>query len=178
MGMELIKTETGLEVNFDCLLCGHNLQVDARGMGMEVPCPECGGLVVIPRIEPSMGERAPGVTELDKEEAPQKLRLSNTSHYGDKVRCAFCRQYMPSGAIVCSACGYDQVKRKRHRTVVRRNFTVHMPWGLVLACCLLLGFVYVVFYSARRPEIPRTRKLLEKLYETVRPASDTPSGGR
>jgi DNA-directed RNA polymerase subunit RPC12/RpoP len=36
------------DINFDCPACGHNLEVDERGAGMTVPCPECSKPIHIP----------------------------------------------------------------------------------------------------------------------------------
>ena len=35
-------------INFDCPECGHNLEVDERGAGFIVKCPECNEPIQIP----------------------------------------------------------------------------------------------------------------------------------
>ncbi|MDY0150441.1 MAG: hypothetical protein RBT03_10200 [Kiritimatiellia bacterium] len=40
-------------INFDCPECGHNLEVDARGAGFIVKCPECSNPLQIPGLPPS-----------------------------------------------------------------------------------------------------------------------------
>lgn len=37
-------------INFDCPECGHNLEVDERGVGFIVKCPECGNPLQIPDL--------------------------------------------------------------------------------------------------------------------------------
>lgn len=36
------------DINFDCPVCGHNLEVSEKGAGMTVPCPECSNTITIP----------------------------------------------------------------------------------------------------------------------------------
>lgn len=174
--MKLVKTEAGLDINFDCPLCGHNLEVDARGMGMKVPCPECGGRIEVPVPEAEGVRRRAEAVGRSAEEA-SSLKLSNYSHDGSKKRCLYCKQYMYSDAVICPACGYDQIRRKKHRTKIRREMTIRMPWGVLVSLLLLAGFIYVVFYSSARPEIPRTRKLLKSFCEKIRPAGSQVEGG-
>lgn len=40
-------------INFDCPECGHNLEVDSRGAGFIVKCPECSNPLQIPDLPPS-----------------------------------------------------------------------------------------------------------------------------
>ncbi|MDD4737589.1 MAG: zinc ribbon domain-containing protein [Kiritimatiellae bacterium] len=174
--MELIKTETGFDVNFDCPQCGHNLEVDARGMGLKVPCPECGEQIEIPRMDVGEGSGGKRIPNESLKDVSPPLKLSNISPDGSRKRCAFCRQYMYVDAVICPACGYDQIKHKKHRTRIRRGPPIQMPWGVLVSCLLLFGFIYVVFYSAARPDIPRTRKLLKTFCEKLRPA-EMPSEG-
>jgi DNA-directed RNA polymerase subunit RPC12/RpoP len=37
-----------MDVIFNCIHCGQELQIDAGGAGSEIDCPTCGGKVVIP----------------------------------------------------------------------------------------------------------------------------------
>ena len=43
--------EKGLQIAgivFDCPQCGHNLVVDYRAAGLQVPCSECGAIIQVP----------------------------------------------------------------------------------------------------------------------------------
>lgn len=36
------------DIVFDCPQCGHNLVVDYRAAGLQVPCPDCGAIIQAP----------------------------------------------------------------------------------------------------------------------------------
>ncbi len=36
------------DIVFDCPQCGHNLVVDYRAAGLQVPCPDCGSIIQAP----------------------------------------------------------------------------------------------------------------------------------
>ena len=42
------RSKTMPDINFDCPVCGHNLEVSEKGAGMTVPCPECSNTITIP----------------------------------------------------------------------------------------------------------------------------------
>lgn len=46
-------------INFDCPECGHNLEVDERGAGFIVKCPECQEPIQIPDMPMNSGNSAP-----------------------------------------------------------------------------------------------------------------------
>ena len=39
---------TATDIVFDCPHCGHNLVVDYRAAGLQVPCPSCGAIIQAP----------------------------------------------------------------------------------------------------------------------------------
>ncbi len=39
---------TPTDIVFDCPQCGHNLVVDYRAAGLQVPCSECGAIIQVP----------------------------------------------------------------------------------------------------------------------------------
>jgi len=39
---------TPTDIVFDCPQCGHNLVVDYRAAGLQVPCPDCGAIIQAP----------------------------------------------------------------------------------------------------------------------------------
>ncbi len=48
---ELLEQEveiTSSDIVFDCPNCGHNLVVDYRAAGLQVPCPDCGAIIQAP----------------------------------------------------------------------------------------------------------------------------------
>lgn len=46
-------------INFDCPECGHNLEVDERGAGFIVKCPECQEPIQIPEMPMDSGDSPP-----------------------------------------------------------------------------------------------------------------------
>ena len=50
-------------INFDCPECGHNLEVDERGAGFIVKCPECQEPIQIPDMPTEADSRRGSETE-------------------------------------------------------------------------------------------------------------------
>ena len=50
------------DINFDCPVCGHNLEVSEKGAGMTVPCPECSNTITA-IVVPHDAELKRGVIE-------------------------------------------------------------------------------------------------------------------
>ncbi len=154
-----------IDLNFDCPLCGWNLDVDSKGMGMKVPCPHCGQTIQIPVVEltPHRIHVKPVPPVLEEKPATRPV-LSNKSPDGKKKRCAFCRSYMDIEMLVCPSCGFNHATGRRHQTVFRTRRTVSLSWQHIISVVLVGAFVYCVFISERGPEIPRTKKLLQILW--------------
>ncbi len=68
-GIEEIRST---DIVFDCPVCGHNLVIDYRGAGLQVPCSECGNQILAPIPE---GMR---VSDLDLEPGEVLSQLFHT----------------------------------------------------------------------------------------------------
>lgn len=53
---DLIAEGAGFDILFDCPACGKSLEIDARGAGHIVTCPDCKHEVEIPALDTAQGE--------------------------------------------------------------------------------------------------------------------------
>ena len=70
-----------MDITFACEKCGQEVVIDEAGAGIQVPCPSCGQLLIVPSQKPR--QRAPVATG----------------------RCSYCGETIRTGAKVCRFCG-------------------------------------------------------------------------
>jgi predicted RNA-binding Zn-ribbon protein involved in translation (DUF1610 family) len=89
-------------VRFACSNCGAGLQADARAVGFEVECPQCGEILVVPGAKkpPPRPEPEPGPEAPPPPPPPPQEKLV------PKVKfCIQCGKDVPEGDLLCPHCG-------------------------------------------------------------------------
>lgn len=64
------------DIIFDCPLCGKSLAIDIKGAGLNIPCTDCGGSVVVPipeGLDLSVLDRAGELGDVDLEQTRAAL---------------------------------------------------------------------------------------------------------
>ena len=107
---------TSIRFSFSCGRCGTLLEGRSNMSGRQGRCPTCGGVFIVPGVDPRTGVPAgPAVIAQDGqfptplhayanagEKAPRILRNDKDEPI---IECPRCRRHMPIEANLCEACG-------------------------------------------------------------------------
>ena len=127
------------DLKFACPHCQQHIQAPEGYAGMQISCPTCHGVLLVPEptpLPPSRGASLPV--------PPPPAR---------SAVCPSCEQPLPRGAMLCLNCGYNTITRQRTlpgRAAIpaqRRDASREPPWYLtpypyVGALLVVLALLY------------------------------------
>lgn len=142
-----------MAISIRCAACGRKLRLADSAAGRRCKCPDCGGVIRIPR--PARSSRHPGRrsagrsshVELDEYNAPAPLQ---------REACPVCGEMIVAGAAGCRFCGerFDQQprrnKKKRRRSRAHDTMTPG-DWVLCILCSTIGCLVGLVALLTGKP---------------------------
>ncbi|GEM_PF-4773785 len=91
-------------VRFPCTQCGAELQADARAVGYEVDCPQCGEILVVPSSTAPVDQ--PKTPAPDPAPLLPQPSAAPIERLQPKMKfCISCNQDVPQGDLICPHCG-------------------------------------------------------------------------
>ncbi len=106
-----------MPIEFSCPGCGQRYKVKDEFAGKSTKCVKCKGAVRVPTPPPPELE-APSAdlsSLLDEELVPAKPAAAPPALPLVSAKCPSCQAPLAAGAVLCVACGYDLVEKKKRR---------------------------------------------------------------
>jgi DNA-directed RNA polymerase subunit RPC12/RpoP len=155
-----------MTISVQCGSCGKRFAAKEKLAGRKVKCPQCGGVLTIPKPRPAP-EAALELPKPDDEYAvtlppagetgPSTAgRVSGTERApGTKPKCPSCGASLKPGAVLCVECGYDmRTGKKQEVSGPEEPAGPAFPWlkvSLLGGACLGLVVICFIVYAMFLP---------------------------
>ena len=97
-----------MPIPVECGSCQKRFKANEKLSGKKVKCPQCGGVIAIPAIEPAGKEAASMAGLLDREQVPVTAPAPKPTPVAAAVpTCPSCSAELMAGAVLCVSCGFD-----------------------------------------------------------------------